>query len=378
MRERSSRVVKNSPAVGSASAAGGHTVAASSRGRSAARRSRGWISGIIHTAAGDIPMVKTRLSFLDRWGAVKVRCGAGRAGYRVAPGLYAAGYPGRDAPVFVSANYKLSFDKLRAGLNGLDAWILVLDTKGINVWCAAGKGAFGTDELVARLEATQLKKVVRHKKIILPQLGAIGVSAHAVREACGFRVAYGPVRAEDIKKYFADGYKKSPAMRTINFGLKDRMILAPLELVHALPLALIILGIMAVLHLLRFHTLDVGLALEYLPLAGALVAGTLLFPALLPYLPFRSFALKGTLLGLVWAVGSSFFPAFTLFTLIAHVLLLTPLTAFFALNFTGSSTFTSLAGVKVEVKTVIPLFAGSIIAGTAIMILSYFGALGGI
>jgi hypothetical protein len=342
------------------------------------RRKRNWISGIIQTAAGDVPTAKTRLSFADMWGAVKVRCGIGRAEYRVLPGLYAAGTPGRDAPVFVSANYKLSFDKLRAGLNGLDAWILVLDTKGVNVWCAAGKGTFGTRELADRLEAVQLKRIVRHRNLILPQLGAVGVSAHAVREACGFRVAYGPVRAEDIKKYLAEGYKKTPAMRTINFGLKDRMVLAPLELVHALPSAFIILCIMAALHLLRFHGLDTGLALEYLPFAGAIIAGTMLFPVLLPYLPFRSFALKGALLGLAWAVGSSFFPAFTLFTLIAHVLLLTPLTAFFALNFTGSSTYTSLAGVKVEVRTAIPIFVGSIIAGTAITIVSYFGVLGGV
>ena len=75
--------------------------------------------------------------------------------YRVEPGLYAVGSPTADSPVLVSANYKMSFDRLRSALPGVDAWILVLDTKGINVWCAAGKGTFGTDELVRRIEAAR-------------------------------------------------------------------------------------------------------------------------------------------------------------------------------------------------------------------------------
>ena len=50
--------------------------------------------------------------------------------YTVDPGLYALGSPAADAPVCVTANYKMSFDHLRRALAGRDAWILVLDTKG--------------------------------------------------------------------------------------------------------------------------------------------------------------------------------------------------------------------------------------------------------
>ena len=95
--------------------------------------------------------------------------------YRVDPGLYSLGSPTAEAKVFVTANYKLSFDHLRKGLNGLDAWILVLDTKGINVWCAAGKGTFGTDELVRRIGSEKLTEKVSHKNLIVPQLGAPGL-----------------------------------------------------------------------------------------------------------------------------------------------------------------------------------------------------------
>ena len=117
------------------------------------------------------------------------------------PGLYALGSPTPESPVFVSANYTLSFDALRSALAGVDGYILVLDTHGINVWCAAGKGTFGTDELVNRIQVTGLKDIVNHRTLILPQLAAPGVAAHQVRKRSGFKVEYGPVRAEDLPEY---------------------------------------------------------------------------------------------------------------------------------------------------------------------------------
>ena len=53
----------------------------------------------------------------------------------------------------------MSFDALRSCLGGLDAWILVLDTEGINVWCSAGKGSFGTAELVSRMAKVKLASI---------------------------------------------------------------------------------------------------------------------------------------------------------------------------------------------------------------------------
>ena len=81
--------------------------------------------------------------------------------YKVDPGLYAVGRPTVESPVLVSANYKLSFDRLRSQLTGLDAWMLVLDTHGVNVWCSAGKGTFGTDEIVGASGQTAWEKSSR-------------------------------------------------------------------------------------------------------------------------------------------------------------------------------------------------------------------------
>jgi hypothetical protein len=90
------------------------------------------------------------ISRAERWDHFLARWGYDRMGHRVEPGLYALDEPGNDSPVLVTGNYTLSFDALRSAMADMDCFILVLDTKGINVWCAAGKGTFGTDELVER------------------------------------------------------------------------------------------------------------------------------------------------------------------------------------------------------------------------------------
>jgi CO dehydrogenase/acetyl-CoA synthase gamma subunit (corrinoid Fe-S protein) len=123
----------------------------------------------------------------DRVGTWLVRWGFGRDDYRVKPGVYALGTPGAAAPVLVTANYKLTFDRLRSSLNGLDAWLLVVDTRGINVWCSAGKGTFCADEVARVVRETRLAEIVSHRLLVLPQLSAPGVNANQVRESCGFR-----------------------------------------------------------------------------------------------------------------------------------------------------------------------------------------------
>ncbi len=186
-------------------------------------------------------------------GLVKARFGVGRMEYAVDPGLYALGNPDGDSPVFVSANYKMSFDELRRSLPGRDAWILVLDTDGINVWCAAGKGTFGTDELVRRIEATDLEKIIRHRKLILPQLAGPGVSAHQVKQRSGFSVHYGPIRAQDLPAYLESGLKATPGMRLKTFTLSERAVLIPVELMEALKPTLLILPVLFLLGGLGGH-----------------------------------------------------------------------------------------------------------------------------
>ena len=178
---------------------------------------------------GEVPQLHTVLSAADYLGACRMRLGIGRMRYRVSPGLYAVGRPTAESPVLVTANYKLTLDHLRSKLGGLNVWILVLDTKGVNVWCAAGKGTFGTDEIVRQVAATRLAEIVSHRQLVVPQLGAPGIAAHQVKNRCGFRVIYGPVLARDIPAFLAAGMQATPAMRKVDFPLGLRLAVVPIE-----------------------------------------------------------------------------------------------------------------------------------------------------
>jgi hypothetical protein len=267
----------------------------------------------------------------------------------------------------VTANYKLSFDALRKELTGINAWILVLDTKGVNVWCAAGKGTFGTEELIRRLGSTELKKFVTHRTLILPQLGAVGVAAHEVAKASGFRVVYGPVRASDIPAFLTAGMKKDPSMRSVRFGLYDRMAIAPLELSQAWPFVAATLALSLLFPLLERNLNAVSFGRHLLVFASPLIIGTLVFPALLPYLPFRAFTAKGAVLGFLWTVVLSLVLGMGLLDAAVFFLIAGSIIAFIAMNYTGSSTYTGLAGAKLEVKYGLPVLIAAALVGTALV-----------
>jgi hypothetical protein len=320
-----------------------------------------YIRGYIETVTGKVSVVATTWSRLDRWQTLKVRWAVGRMKYHIMPGIYAVGNPGRDSRVFVSANYKLSFDHLRRALNGLDAWILVIDTKGINVWCAAGKGNFSTKEVVRRIRIHHLEQVVDHRKIILPQLSATGVAAHEVKKMTGFTVIYGPVKAGDIKRFLEDGLKATDEMRTIKFPLIERLKLIPVDVTYGKYYMLLVPAVFVILAGLNGNGYSVDNALysggrAVLNLYAAYLAGCALTPALLPWIPFRRFSLKGLATG--WLITVLLLFAGTLgngtVEKAAWFLMMGALSSFMAMNFTGSSTFTSLSGVQKEMKTALP------------------------
>ena len=319
-----------------------------------------WTNGVAATPVGEVPRVHTTLGVRDWLGTAAVRCGFNRSRYRVPPGLYAAGTPTNRSPVLLSANYKLSFDALRSALPGRDAWILVLDTKGINVWCAAGKGTFGTAEVVRCVRESGLPSIVAHRRLVAPQLAAPGVAAHEVQMATGFRVVYGPVRAEDLPGFLDARLKATPEMRRVRFGLADRLRLVPVELVTWLRYALVASLAMLALGGLGPHGYSLaGLSGRGLTGAGLVlatfVAAQVLGPTLLPWLPGRAFALKGAVLGLALAAAGAAAGLFGSGLPAAAWLVLVPaMTSFLLMNFTGASTFTSLSGVLREMRFAVP------------------------
>jgi CO dehydrogenase/acetyl-CoA synthase delta subunit len=342
-----------------------------------------WVDGVVGTPTGDVPRVPVKLGSADRVGSYKARWGVGRMNYRVDPGLYAVGAPTAESPVLVTANYKMSFDRLRRELAGIDAWILVLDTNGINVWCAAGKGTFGTEEIVRRVQAARLDQVVSHRRLVLPQLGAPGTDARRVRRLSGFRVVYGPVRAADVPAFLAADMTATPEMRRVRYPIGDRLVLIPMELVLGAKHLLLAMAAFLVLAGLGSdgyslaRAVSIGSQSALLLLVGFL-SGAVVAPLLLPWVPARSFAAKGAWVGAVAAAVVAVL-AWTMpglfanwLTVSAWVLLIPAAGSFMAMNFTGVSTYTSLSGVRREMRVAVPLQIAGAAVGVGLWLVGRF------
>ena len=313
------------------------------------------------------------LDSADRLGAWKARWGINRMGYMVPAGLYAVGAPGPDDPVVVTANYKMSYDLVRQALGGRNVWLLVLETFGVNVWCAAGKGTFGTEELVARIAAVKLQSVVNHRLLLLPILGAPGVAAHEVRRYSGFDIRYATMRAADLPAFLERDLESTPAMRELTFTFRERLALVPVEIVLGLKSTLVVTACLFALgSLLGGHATGLRICIAYI---GAMLAGAVIGPLLLPWLPGRSFSVKGVSAGLFWS-GAFFLLAggrdWNMASTIALFLALPTVSAFHTLNFTGCSTYTSRTGVKKEMRLALPAMGSALLVSAILAATGWF------
>ena len=321
-----------------------------------------FVKDFAETPVGFIPRIGTSLKGSDIFGTFRARLGVSRDRYRVAPGLYCVGTPDEESPVLVTANYKLSFDSLRQELPGIAAWILVLDTRGVNVWCAAGKRTFSTEEVIRQVHGVGLDKLVSHRELILPQLGAPGISAHKVKKECGFKVIWGPVKAKDLKAFLNNGRKADTYMRQVTFSMGERMVLIPVELSLIVKPSLAILLAVFVLAGISPDIFSFSAA-WFRGLNGAaayllgVVAGAVIVPTFLPWLPTRQFYIKGLLTGVIAGIvmilllGSSI----TRLESVTLLLLATSVSSYAAMNFTGATPYTSPSGVEKEMRQGIPI-----------------------
>ncbi|HOP47880.1 MAG TPA: mercury methylation corrinoid protein HgcA [Desulfobacteraceae bacterium] len=340
-----------------------------------------FVNGTVPTEIGQVPRVLSNLTGADHWGSIKARLGVGRMHFTVDPGLYALGAPSPESPVLVTANYKMSFDRLREALPERDAWILVLDTKGINVWCAAGKGTFDTEELAYRIKSCELEKIVSHRKVILPQLAGPGIAAYKLKDQCEFKAVYGPIRAEDIPAFLDAGNKATREMRKKTFTTYERAVLIPLELVHIMKWILILCPLLFIISWLGSgrgfwdDSLTVGL-LTVSGILAAVAAGGVITPLLLPWLPGRALTVKGFIMGLITAVILLFFRIGDLESwsgilyYFSWFFIAPAIAGYLAMNFTGSTTYTSLSGVKKEMKWAVPAEIGAGCAGLVLWLTS--------
>lgn len=321
--------------------------------------------------------MKTKRGLEDCLGTFRARLGIARSTYKVNPGLYCIGNPSNESPVLVTANYKLSFDTLRSSLQGKDAWLLVIDTRGINVWCAAGKRTFSADEIAFHVKRTNLDKIVAHRELILPQFAAVGVASHELKKKCGFKGIYGPIRAQDLPEYLECNNQADERMRSVTFTLGERLVLAPVEIALTWKIVFIITMASFVISGVGpdIYSIEAAWGRGLLATGAtltALLAGALATPCLLPWLPGRQFWFKGAVVG-------SFFGLIYLFQVMKGAqiieqlgifLWITVASSYLAMNFTGATPFTSLSGVENEMRKGLPFQC----VGVVLSIVSWLSA----
>ena len=326
-----------------------------------------------------VPQVKTNLSFRDHLGTVRARIGIARNQYKVNPGLYSVGSPSKESPIFVTANYKLSFDVLRKELDNLDAWILVADTRGINVWCAAGKGTFSAEEIALQVQRAGLLNIVSHRELILPQLGAAGVASHKLKKLCGFQGVFGPLKAGDIQQFMSNGRKADETMRSVTFTFGERLVLVPVEVMLVWKIFAFVSATIFILSGIgpEIYSLQSAWARGLTALGATIVAiltGAVATPVLLPWIPGRQFWLKGVIAG-------AFTGMLYLFTIMTESGISEKLGIWFwivgaasymAMNFTGATPYTSLSGVEKEMRKGLPVQGIAILLGLFLWIAAPF------
>jgi len=145
--------------------------------------------------------------------------------YPIQPGLIRIGNPSSTSPVLVTTNYDLTVRRMRRALNGLDCYLLVAPAAGVDVWCAATGGRFNIDSIISVLKSSRIGQLVKHRRLILPQLSATGINIFELRKRSGWSAVFGPVCAEDIPEYLATR-RRTESMIRVSFTIPERLEMA--------------------------------------------------------------------------------------------------------------------------------------------------------
>ncbi len=152
-------------------------------------------------------------------------------------GLVKIGNPDEHSPVFLTCNYSLTVERVKRALKGIDCYLLIANSRGINVWCAAAGGHLTNHDVISALKLSGIEKIVEHRNVILPQLAAAGIETKVIKDKSGWNIIWGPVYARDIIHFIRNNFEKTPDMREVNFPLLQRIEMA---VMWAFPFSLII------------------------------------------------------------------------------------------------------------------------------------------
>jgi ubiquinone/menaquinone biosynthesis C-methylase UbiE len=154
----------------------------------------------------------------------------------VRSGIYAIGHPTSQSHVLLTGNFLASVVAVSSAMAGRDAYLVVEDTDGWNVWCAGDAGLFNAERAAALFSLHALDEVVERRRIVVPRLA--GRVRSRLAALTGWEVEIGPLEARDLPAYLASGL--GPEMRSLErlYGTRERIRVAALTLIQ-LPLFLL-------------------------------------------------------------------------------------------------------------------------------------------
>lgn len=163
--------------------------------------------------------------------------------FRTKTGSIRIGNPDRNSPVLLTCNFHLTVERVKKALEGIDAYLLVANSKGINVWCAATGGMLTNHDVVSVLKTSGVELLVDHREVILPQLAATGIDGKVIRQKTGRKVIWGPADVIDVPSFLKNNKRKTPEMKEVKFPPSQRIEMAvawafPISVVFGLILLL--------------------------------------------------------------------------------------------------------------------------------------------
>lgn len=163
--------------------------------------------------------------------------------HRAPTGVIRIGDPDRDAPVLLTGNFTLTVRRVRRALEDIDAWLLVADSKGINVWCGAAGGHLTHHDVISAIRTSGIDGMVDHRQLILPQLAATGVERRPIEQATGWQARWGPARIEDLPAVLTRGGSVHGSERRMRFPLWERLDMAAMWMLPMMLIGVTLFGV---------------------------------------------------------------------------------------------------------------------------------------
>lgn len=260
--------------------------------------------------------------------------------FAIKPGLYHIGELDENAPLFVTANCYLTVFLLARRLRNKKIRLLIIDTKGINVWCSAGKGQFSANEIIEKAAKWGLLAGKGRIKMVLPKFSLSGVNLDELRKN-GIVPIIGPLYAKDVPAFLEKEKLRNQTDDVVQFGLKSRAF-------TALPTA-----IQFFYYFLGAYVISMGYVIPGMIWIATGLA--FIYPLLFPWLPGKLFAVKGLFLALLVSILNFLIHYGSVKEQLPLTIFIFATSVFIALSYTGNSAVSNYTSVRKETARFLPV-----------------------